>query len=125
MSELVRAYKQHYNPGGSEGLDDYMRKVVAKCVIYLWGLKRMCVGMKVAHNRRDRSEDVNALLDFLLNDGLESKRGYICMAGRYHYSPTIPDIEVATFIITETENPKNLPLMTAHSFIFVARSRVS
>lgn len=34
MEELVRAYKQQYNPGGSESLDDHMRKVVAKCGIY-------------------------------------------------------------------------------------------
>ena len=73
MSELVRAYKQHYNPGGSEGLDDYMRKVVAKCVIYFMGIKEDVRRHEGSHNRRDRSEDVNALLDFLLNDGLESK----------------------------------------------------
>ena len=76
MEELVRAYKQHYNPGGSEGLDDHMRKVVAKCVVYFMRIKedvRKCLGLRRhegRHNRRDRSADVVALLEFLLNEGV-------------------------------------------------------
>lgn len=79
MQELVRVYKPQYNPVGFENLEDFQRRIIARCVIYLTATKedfRRGLGIKRhAGNRvsRDGLPDVKALLDELLEDNVVKK----------------------------------------------------
>ncbi|KAF8432292.1 hypothetical protein BGX38DRAFT_1276825 [Terfezia claveryi] len=73
MKELIRAYKQQYNPEALENLDEYMRKVIAHYIVYFMQVKedmRHAIGLRQHsgnHVKSDRSPDVRALLDDLLD----------------------------------------------------------
>ncbi|KAF8471076.1 hypothetical protein BDZ91DRAFT_838517 [Kalaharituber pfeilii] len=74
MEEIVRAYKQQYNPGGSENLEDFQRKVIARCVLYLTGIKEdMRTGLGIRRHagnrtRQDRVPDIISVMEMLLDD---------------------------------------------------------
>lgn len=76
MEELVRAYKQQFNPGGSETTDDFQRNVIARCAIYLMGIKdevRGGLGLRKKSGNRSKQDtgpDVMALLEKVLEEGV-------------------------------------------------------
>lgn len=72
MEELVRALKHQYNAGHSDAQDEFMRKVVAKCVIYFMAIKDdIRQGLRLRrrmgnHSKVDKRPDVQALVKYLL-----------------------------------------------------------
>ncbi|KAF8457345.1 hypothetical protein BDZ91DRAFT_800597 [Kalaharituber pfeilii] len=74
MEELVRSLKDIYNPGGSDTLDNFMREVTCRCVVFFMRIKddmRRGMGLRRRagnHVKQDRGPDILALVDFLLSE---------------------------------------------------------
>lgn len=72
MEELVRALKDQYNAGHSDSQDQYMRTIVAKCIVYFMAIKddiRQGLGLRRRsgnHVKIDKRPDVQALVKHLL-----------------------------------------------------------
>lgn len=74
MEELVRALKQQYNPGNSENLDDFQRKVVARCAVYFMSVKEdVREGLEIRKHsgdcvKRQSTADILTLVEKLLEE---------------------------------------------------------
>lgn len=74
MEELVRNLKDIYSPGSSDVLESFAREVTSRNIIYFMRVKeemRLGMGMRRHsgnHVKQDRSGDVLALVDCLLDE---------------------------------------------------------
>lgn len=72
MEEIVCALKDQYNPGGSDSQDIFLRKTIARCIIFFMAIKddiRQGLGLRKRsgnHVKEDRAVEVQTLLRELM-----------------------------------------------------------